>query len=363
MAKNGNSNGNNNDNDSVRRKVQIVGGNTATVSLPKPWADRNQIGRDQGEHDEIEFHYLPNVSLMIHPVGLNAKKTERYTKHELRDESLDTLKRMILADFIGGIDVIELNFRAELPREMFNALYDFVSSRLIGFELIDRNKTIEIINMTQAPKFSANRLLEIIRVQSCKMIEKSFQWLVDETINNDDIIDRMHRWEIVIDRQTNQMMRTLQLALLDFWIADQVGLPMSEILYWSTVTKSAESVADLAVAIAHLSKNITMDTETMEMRKNLHNWGISVTDLYSRSMKSFIHDDYQESYLVLEEQAKKSITIQKKWPIDSQNIENNLILVMAYLEKITGHARKIAEASIDCEGVKNSNQLTKLFDN
>lgn len=346
----------------VRRKVQIVGGNTVVVSLPRTWADHNHLGREKGQNEEIEIRYLPNGSLMVSPVNGGTQKVNRVHDHKLeKDVNLNTIKRIILADFIGGIDAIRIKLDKPLSMSELNELHDFVDKRIIGFDMIDTETKLEVINMTQSIKFEVTRLMEILRVQSKKMLSHCFDWILDETVNKEEMIELMDRWEVSMDRQTNQMMRTLQLALLDFWIADHVKIPMAEILYWSTVTKSVESSADLAVAIAHTSAQIDISKTDRKVLEDLYKMGEKVTDLYSRSLKSFIKDDYLESYDVLEEQAEISIIIQKQLPTSIDQFNESFVLVLVYLDRISAQARKIAEASIDCEGAKTSALISSFF--
>jgi phosphate uptake regulator len=47
-----------------RRKVQLVGGNTFMVSLPKKWADRIGLKKQ----DEIEIEEQPDGALWLSPM-------------------------------------------------------------------------------------------------------------------------------------------------------------------------------------------------------------------------------------------------------------------------------------------------------
>ena len=346
----------------IRRKVQIVGGNTVTVSLPRTWADHNRIGREEGDNEEVEIRSLPNGSLMVSPINSDSRTIERIHSHKFDNEiPVETLKRIILADFIGGIDVVRLRFKHKPSVAVYNELQKFVDSRLIGFDLIDTELVIDVVNMTETIKFEVTRLMEILRVQSKRMITNCLKWITDPDVDKDELINLMEQWEIAVDRRTNQMMRTLQLAQLDFWIADRVNLPMAEILYWSTVTKSVESSADLAVAIAYISKEVDISHVDKTILKQIYEMGENVSNLYSRSVKSFIEDDYMESYLVLEEQSKFSTIIQKKWPTSITKYSESFIRVMVYMDKISAFSRKIAEASIDCEGAKHAGQISSFY--
>ena len=103
------------------------------------------------------------------------------------NENIETLKQIVLADFIGGIDVIKFRLSRSFPNKTLRILRNFVDTRLIGFDMIELDKALQIINMTQSPQFDVHRLLEIIRVQSSRMVSECFSW-----INHDDVdVDEM----------------------------------------------------------------------------------------------------------------------------------------------------------------------------
>lgn len=345
----------------IRRKIQVVGGNTITVSLPRSWAKKNRLGKGVNEEQEISMLQHPDGSLIVSPANSNKLYIERLRIHQIRSTTnIETLKRILLADYVGGIDVIKLRLSKQLPVDVQHELQNFVDKRLIGFDIIEMEKAIEVINMSQAPKFDVNRLMEIIRVQSTKMVTNCFQWIKDESIDTEQLYAMMSDWEIIIDRQSNQMMRTLQLSLFDFWMAEKVNLPMSEILYWSTVNKAAESAADLAFAIASLAPIIASIRLSNTTRNDLYKLAQKSSNLFSKSMKSFLLADKNEAHNVLVEQAETSIKIQQKWPFETvEGLSTNVTLMIRHLEKIAIYARKIAEATIDCEAARIAYQANK----
>jgi phosphate uptake regulator len=338
----------------IRRKIQIVGGNTITVSLPRTWVKMNRLGKGEGEEQEIAMRQHLDGSLILSPANLYRTQVERKRVHRIKpDTDADELKRILLADFIGGVDVIRLVLKKPLPAKVEHELQDFVDKRLIGFDMIDLDKSIEVINMTQAPKFEVDRLMEIIRVHSTRMVANCYKWIKDLEVEPDELYAKMSDWEVILDRQSNQMMRTLQLSLLDFWMAERVNLPMAEILYWSTVNKAAESAGDLAFAIASLAPILRPIQIDNRVKSDLHTLGNQSSKLFSKAMKAFISADSEASYLVLQEQAKSSTTIQQKWPIQSvEGLSSNATVMLRHLDKIGTYARKIAEATIDREAAR-----------
>ncbi|MHA2252317.1 MAG: hypothetical protein ACXAD7_18270 [Candidatus Kariarchaeaceae archaeon] len=338
----------------IRRKIQVVGGNTITVSLPRAWAKKNRLGKAVDEEQEISMRQHPDGSLIISPANAQRYYVERVRTHVVSPGTgMGRLMRILIADYVAGMDIIRLHMKKTLPIAIHHELQNFVDKRMIGFDMIDMENSIEVTNMASAPKFDVQRLMEIIRVQSTKMVSNCYTWIADDKVNSEELYELMNDWETIIDRQSNQMMRTLQLSIFDFWMAEKVNLPMSEILYWSAVNKAAESAADLAVAISAVGPMLGSSNISARVSKDLRNLGDKSNDLFSRAMKSFITADYEEAHRVLKEQGKSSATIQQKWPIEAvEGLSTNITLVMRHLEKIGSYARKIAEATIDCESAR-----------
>jgi len=338
----------------IRRRVQIVGGNTVTVSLPRTWADRNRLGRDPGEEQEVAMRYMADGSLLLSPANTTQAHIERIREHRITPQnSIDRIKRTIIGDFMGGIDVIKMRTKADLDMELVHQIRDFVDKRLLGFDLIEGPSGFDIINMTQSPKFAVDRLLEIIRVQSTQMMQKCYTWLLDESVDRKALYRELFFLESSLDKRSNQMIRTLQLSILDYWMAENVGLPMAEILYWSTTTKAAENAADLMVAISEIATTIDPSTIEQAVREEMNNLGELVTNLFSTALRSFIENDFEAAHQVMEEHDMLSAKTQKKWPItEFRALGGNMILLLRHMEKISVYARKIAEATIDCEAAR-----------
>ena len=208
--------------------------------------------------------------------------------------------------------------------------------------------------MTQAPQFDVSRLLEILRVQSTQMIDKCFKWFEHANVDTSGLIEQIDHLEANVDRQTNQMMRSLQLAVLNFWMAERIQLPPGEILYWSTVTKAIESASDLAVAIAHTAPIVPhSDFETL--KRHLLKLAKTTSDLYSRSVSTFIEHDTIEAHKILIEERINSEASQTRWTMETvTEMNTNVALVIRHLEKISAYSRKIAEATLDCASARTA---------
>jgi phosphate uptake regulator len=340
---------------SIRRKIQVVGGSTITVSLPRRWIKKYNIGRNANQNGEISMRYRPDGSLMLFPSNQKMSSTRRISSHRFgRDVSVDEIKRTIIADFIAGVDTINMRLKEPLELKDMSILQDFVVRSLIGFEIIDEEKKITITNMTQSPIYEVNRLLELIKVKSTRMVSKCYKWMNNPSIEKSSLILNLENGETELDRLSYHMMRTLQLCILDYWMAEQVDLQLSEVLHWSAVNRSAESATDVALSIARVSTSFEETTdEEKEILNELSILGDTLSDLYTRALNAFIKSDSKESHKILNIQEKHSITRQGKWPVMVKSTDNpDLVVITRNLDKIGVYIRKIAEATIDCESAR-----------
>lgn len=340
---------------SIRRKIQVVGGSTITVSLPRRWVKKYNIGRGANQNGEISMRYRPDGSLMLFPSNQKMSSTRRISSHRFgRNVNVDDIKRTIIADFIAGVDTINMRLKEPLELKDMGILQEFVVRSLIGFEIIDEEKKITITNMTQSPIYEVNRLLELIKVKSTRMVSRCYMWMTNPSIDKKSLISSLENGETELDRLSYHMMRTLQLCILDYWMAEQVNLQLSEVLHWSAVNRSAESATDVALSIARVAPSFEESTEEeKQVLSELSTLGDTLSDLYTRALNAFIKSDYKDSHKILNIQEKHSITRQGKWPVMVKSTDNpDLVVITRNLDKIGVYIRKIAEATIDCESAR-----------
>ena len=340
---------------SIRRKIQVVGGSTITVSLPRRWIKKYNIGRNADQNGEISMRYRPDGSLMLFPSNQQISLTRRISSHRFgKDVKVNEIKRTIIADFIAGVDIINMRLKEPLELKDMGILQEFVVRSLIGFEIINEEKKIKITNMTQSPIYEVNRLLELIKVKSTRMVSRCYMWMNNPSIDKASLISSLENGETELDRLSYHMMRTLQLCILDYWMAEQVNLQLSEVLHWSAVNRSAESATDVALSVARVSTSFESATDEEKLiLEELSDLGDTLSDQYTRALNAFIKSDYKESHKILNNLELTSITEQRAWPVIVGSTNNpDLVVIARNLDKIGVYIRKIAEATIDCESAR-----------
>ncbi len=186
------------------RKLQLIGGSSYMVSLPKEWVKKNNL--KQGDEIVLE---IENSVIMLYPKGF--KEDIRISKVEIRDlKRYDErfLRRFIYALYIQGIDEIVI-VDEKLNSRLISKISEIVKS-LIGMEIIDASDKVVlkcltvtdfdvygvVRRMTQIVVTMMETLIEAIR-------ERDFKSL-DELKSLEDDTDRLY---LLAVRQEHRLVR------------------------------------------------------------------------------------------------------------------------------------------------------------
>lgn len=130
----------------MKRKINLVGNNTLTVSLPSKWVKRYNLKKG----DEVEVGE-DNKLLIISPKIININK-ELKTTIDVSHLDSSTILHTIQVAYRIGYDEIQINFTNETTHNPTRNFEERVVSvikrtvdRLIGFEIVDIKPNLVII--------------------------------------------------------------------------------------------------------------------------------------------------------------------------------------------------------------------------
>ncbi|QAU11752.1 phosphate uptake regulator PhoU [Halorubrum sp. BOL3-1] len=260
------------------RKVQVTGGSTYTVSIPKTWATDNDV--EAGT--EIEF-YPDGDSLFLTP----RSEVER-TRGTLDVSDLigQALRRAVTTMYVSGFDVIELE-AAEITTEQRSTIRDAVQS-LVGLEVLEETRDRVVVqDLLDSSELSIHNAVTRMRLISLSMLEDAITALTEgdhdlarDVIGRDDDLDRL--W-LVVSRIFRATLRTPKAA-------EELGLPREECFDYHSSARQLERIGDHATKIAHLTLNIDdpLPAEVVEAVRDLHGDAVDVIDT---AMDALFEDD------------------------------------------------------------------------
>lgn len=228
------------------RRIQISGGSTYTISLPKKWID--ELGIKNG--DNMTIIKNANRSLTLFP-GLDSERPTKCAVITIgQKDSEESIRRRVIALYLTGYKTIQVASKGvKIPSEHSRLIKDLVRKSMIGTEIVaSDSESITIQVLTRLPELTFEIALKRMYLMTANMHREAIEALkkfdaeyAEEVIRMDDEVDRFGLY----------MMRTLIMAIQNASMLYDVGLGQpSDCLNYRTVISRIERIADHAALIA-----------------------------------------------------------------------------------------------------------------
>ncbi|MDE1861289.1 MAG: phosphate uptake regulator PhoU [Thaumarchaeota archaeon] len=258
------------------RKLQLVGGSTYVLSLPKKWID--ELNLKTG--DPVSIMKNSNRSLSILPTGTaQAPKVMKSRTAIGQKESVESVQRKVIAMYLSGYQIIELRSKGgRIQIEHKQAIRDLVRKNMIGTEIVESTpESLTIQILTSLPELSINDALKRMFLLTTTMHRQAIDALKEMDAELGEEITHL---DDEVDRFSLYILRNLTLAVEHERILRDIGLKKpSDCISYRIVVKSIERVADHAVSIASRVRFLKSTLEPVLLQK--------VTRLSEESLKVF----------------------------------------------------------------------------
>lgn len=227
------------------RKVQITGGNSFVVSLPKAWV------KDVGlkPRDAVAIITQPDSSLLIIP----RRELREAAKSEAVIEAAagldkDALLRHFISFYLAGYDIIRINL-GRSDASLRGSIREGIRRKLVGVEIIEESQTGILTQcLSGYIDLPLKKALERMAIIAAGMITDAAAALHDDTLG---IAQEVIQRDDEVDRFYHFILRQLNIAVRDRSVIQEIGLSSArDCLGYRLVAKSTERVADHAVSIA-----------------------------------------------------------------------------------------------------------------
>ncbi len=264
------------------RRVQLTGGATYIVSLPKDWV--SEIGLKQG--DILLISPQPDGSLSVMPQNVSGAPAPDLSESSfelLPGDDPDDGVREFIARYLAGYKHIKIFFRQQAARYKHH-IKDVLRRKLIGVEIVDEfgeGLTAQcLLYSTELPvKKALSRMSTITSamqkdvVIALKGVDRTF---ASEIIARDDEIDRFYFF----------IVRQLKMAVNNRGLLEEMELKRpTDCLGYRLIVKSVERVADHAVRIAE-SINGLSEPLAPQIYEKIARLSKLSNDVYEKSMES-----------------------------------------------------------------------------
>lgn len=325
--------------------MQLSGGSTFIISLPKNWIDELKI--KAGENVTIVKN--SNQSLTLFPIDRSEeRKKSTAVIYSSQKDSGESIKRKIIAAYLAGYKTIKITTKGmRITSEHSSSIRQLVRSKMIGTEIVESSsETISIQILTRLPELSFNTALRRMYLMANNMVRESIEVLeegemdhADEVVSMDDEVDRFSLY----------MRRNLVLAVGNESILQDMGLQKpSDCLGYRTIVSRIERIADHASLIAKRVKFIEekIDPKTIIKIKKLSENSLEV---FEKSITAVQEHDFEMAENVAQK-VSQVIEDEKQIMNKIKETDKNASIIRFALEdlrRIAEYSSDIAEVAID----------------
>ena len=270
------------------RRVQVTGGASFVVTLPKEWAEGQKIKKN----DPIGMTVQPDGTLLV------TKNTTDEILQQIKEIDCSTvtdpafLFRLLIGTYIMGFNVIRLTSKQGFPPYVRSVVRNF-TQMTIGQEVVEETETLiaikDLLNPAEMPLDNTiKRMFVIVKnmhKDAITGLETHNRILAEDVIKRDIDADRLN-W--LIARQTNMIM-------LHASLSRKMGISPDLAMHYYILSRIIERVGDHAVRIAEHTLPIIetdLDKKTLTIIKKASTMSLEIFD---RSIVSFFNSDMKEA--------------------------------------------------------------------
>lgn len=228
--------------DMETRKIQLSGGTTYTVSLPKSWARENGI--ESGS--QVSLYPKGDGSILLEVTG-NESKEKQVADLDVATTDTEALEEQLSALYMLGYDIVKLRDKTGHPPERQRAI-ELTIDTLSGFELIEATDTyIELTNLIEAEKVDIRKSTLRIRLVALSMHSDAINAI---TQDNDDLAQRVVSRDDEVDKLFSMVTRHFRRSLQDLREVKKLGVSRDLLFEYYYVCRQFERIADHSVKMA-----------------------------------------------------------------------------------------------------------------
>ncbi|HMA04532.1 MAG TPA: PhoU domain-containing protein [Methanomicrobiales archaeon] len=325
------------------RKVQITGGASYSISLPKGWARAQGIRKN----DPLAILIQEDGTLLITPKvpGVKVPRERNFDVSPSMDPVL--LFRLLIAAYIGGYSVIRLTAVHRFPPFVRAVVRDF-TRMTIGQEVAGETEASiiikDLLNPVEMPlDRTISRMAVIVRSMhrdAMVALLTANGTLAEDVIARDNDVDRLH-W--LVARQFN-------LILSDPDMARSMKITPAVASRFYVLSRLIERIGDHGVSVAEnagrLMERRLEASEKDALSEAMH----QALDLFVRSIDAFFTGNLEDSHRIIGMVA----------PLESRCSEMETLAqhhkgeITTALVSIIGSIRRLGEYAEDiCENTMN----------
>ena len=279
------------------RKVQVTGGSTFIISLPKSWVE--QMGLQRGS--VIRITQKDDLTLCLTPEGADTPDAQRKVIiNPSQEDTPESIVRRVVSAYLMGYNLIQLrSAQQRLDSAQRFSVKDFTRKKLVGTEILsDLPQDLTLQVLLSYAELSVKDALRRMSVIAASMHRDAIIALGTDDVN---LAREIVAMDDEVDRFNLYIIRLLKVAVVDGHILKESGLKSPrECLGYRLITKSVERMADHAVNIAHNRLELTLSIVDKELLTELKKLSDFALEIFENAMEAVFDESYKEADAVLD---------------------------------------------------------------
>jgi len=330
-----------------QRKLQITGGSTYILSLPKDWILKNQLKK--GSSMVLREEEDGSLSVSTSKFNEKEKQDEAIIRVSANDNS-DAVVRTAISAYLAGYNILHVRAKSQQPlsSRLRNHLKSFARNYLVGTEIvIDTPLELTLQVLLNYPELTVQSALSRMSVIASSMHK--------EAINSLKNLDYQAAKSVIeTDREVNRfglyIVRLLKLAISNPRVVKEIGLNApKDCLGYRLIAKSVERAADHATKIAEnlmLMKN-PLNEDLLERVGQMSDLAVS---MFESAIQALFRRDFNLAESVIEKTSQVH-KLEKEAVLASTNMGMeemvNLRLVIESVRRTAEYASDISEVVLN----------------
>jgi phosphate uptake regulator len=275
------------------RRVQITGGSSYIITLPKEWIKSSHIKKN----DSLAIHIQSDGNLLITP-KITHEQHQKIKEFDMSRISKPTyLNQLLIGAYIAGYTSIKITSPSRMSTAVRNVIRSF-TQLAVGPEIIEETETTIILkdlhNLSEMPFDRTIKRMYIIvkgmHEDVMRILKTKDISLVDDVLSRDNDVDRLH-W--LVSRQYNILLQNTNLA-------EKMNVTIGIASTYFLISRIIERIGDHIVRIAQNTPTLITNSLDQKIIEKILTASTLSLDIFNNSVNSLFKKDIKASHETFE---------------------------------------------------------------
>jgi len=318
------------------RKIQLTGGSTYIVSLPKKWITEHGLEA----RDQVRIEWRPSGTLRV-IADASTIVRNREVNIDCKEVPDHMIFDYLVAAYLSGANRITINSSKEFTRNQSKIFRNFVKSTR-GLEITNdqgsKLEMISLLNPAEIPLYSSiNRMYLLISRQvrdfSDVLIDGDLE-ILEDSAERENEVDALR---LLLERQVGQILESAS-------IEDSLGTSRWEAAELCKLVRTLERMGDHSFALCDLASSYKIPSTI-----NMTSLPISVIPIWQMSIKLLVSNLRKRKISEIHSAKSQLISAQQDLLLYEEELRSSDIEIQdaLFLDRVSESLRRICAYSIN----------------